>query len=75
LAVDGDQVSEMLEAVVGAYATAVFMVVPIDDVVAAFLDAPVASVQGKKTLEIRLFWGSLFWHNERRREPRFGVRY
>jgi hypothetical protein len=44
--------------VASAYPAAIFIVVPIDDIVAAILDAPVAAVGGKNTLGIGLVWGS-----------------
>jgi hypothetical protein len=39
----------------GAYPTAVFVIVPVDDVVAAVFDAPMAAVGGKNPLGVGLF--------------------
>ena len=44
----------VFRAVAGAYPTAIFIVVPIDDVVAAILDAPMAAVNVENTLCVGL---------------------
>ena len=42
----------------GAYPAAVFVIVPIDNVMAAVFDAPVAAVGGKNMLSVGLLRGS-----------------
>jgi hypothetical protein len=42
----------------GAYTAAVFAIVPVDNVMAAVFDAPVAAVGGKNALRVSLFRGS-----------------
>ena len=49
---------DVFRAVASAYAAAIFIVVPIDNIVAAVLDAPVTAVDVKKTLGIGLIRGS-----------------
>ena len=41
-----------------AYTATVFVIVPIDNVMTAVFDAPVAAVGGKNALRIGLLWGS-----------------
>ena len=47
---ESPQSSDVFWAVTSAYAAAVFVIVPIDNIVAAVLDAPVSAVDVKKTL-------------------------
>jgi len=49
---------DVFRAVAGAYAAAIFITVPLDSIVAAVLDAPVAAVDIKKPLAIGLVRGS-----------------
>jgi len=45
---------DVFRAVAGTYPTAIFIVIPIDNVMAAILDAPMAAVHGENTLWIGL---------------------
>ena len=49
---------DIFRAIAGAYAAAVFIEIPVQDVVAAVLNAPVAPIDGKEFFCISLFWGS-----------------
>ena len=49
------QTSHVFRAMASAYATAVFVIVPIDNVMTAVFDAPVAAVGGKNALSVSLF--------------------
>ena len=51
------KVSGIFRAVTGAYPTSVFIIIPVDDVVAAIFDAPVASVCFKHLLGVGLLRG------------------
>ena len=56
---DGEspQPSDIFWAMAFAYAAAVFVIVPIDNVMTAVFDAPVATVGGKNTLRVGLLRG------------------
>jgi len=49
---------DVFRAVAGTYPAAVFIEIPVQDVVTAVFDAPVTSVDGKEVFSISLFWGS-----------------
>lgn len=51
---ESPQSSDVFGAVAGAYAAAVFVIVPIDNVMTAVFDAPVAAVDGKQALRVGL---------------------
>ena len=57
---DGEaaEAGDVFRAVAGAYAAAVFIEIPVQDVVAAILDGPVAAIHGKELLGVCLFRGS-----------------
>ena len=52
------QSGHVFRAVTSAYAAAVFVIVPIDNVMTAVFDAPVATVGGKNALRVGLLRGS-----------------
>ena len=52
------EAGDVFRAVAGAYAAAVFIEIPVQDVVAAVLNAPVAAIDGKELLCVSLFRGS-----------------
>ena len=52
------QPSDVFRAVASAYAAAVLIIVPIDNVMAAVFDAPVAPVGGENAFRIGLLRGS-----------------
>ena len=56
---DGEspQSSDVFRAVTSAYAAAIFVIVPIDNVMAAVFDAPVAAVGGQHALSVGLLRG------------------
>ena len=49
---------DVFRAVAGAYAAAIFIVVPIEDIVTAILNTPMTTVGGKQALGVGLFRGS-----------------
>ena len=57
---DGEspQSSDVFRAVTSAYAAAVFVIVPIDNVMTTIFDAPVATVGGKYALRVGFFRSS-----------------
>jgi hypothetical protein len=52
------EAGDVFRAVAGAYATAVFIEIPVQDVVAAVFDGPVAAIDSKELLCVNLFRGS-----------------
>ena len=52
------QPGNVFRAMASAYAAAVFVIVPIDNVMATVFDAPVATVGGKNALSVGLLGGS-----------------
>ena len=52
------QAGYVFRAIAGAYPAAVFVIVPIDNIVAAVFNTPVATVGGKNTLGVGLLRGS-----------------
>ncbi|MEE4603706.1 MAG: hypothetical protein V2J65_20660 [Desulfobacteraceae bacterium] len=51
------QARDIFRAMTGAYSAAVFVIVPIDNVMTAVFDTPVAAVCGKHALRVSLFRG------------------
>ena len=51
------QARDIFRAMAGTYPAAVFVIVPVDNVVAAVFDAPVAAVGGKHALRVGLLRG------------------
>jgi hypothetical protein len=49
---------DVFRAIAGAYAAAVFIEIPVQDIMAAILNAPVAAIDGKEFFCISLLWGS-----------------
>ena len=53
---EASKAGDIFWAVTGAYPTSVFIIIPVDDVVTAIFDAPVASVCFEHLLGVGLLW-------------------
>ena len=52
------EAGDVFRAIAGPYAAAIFIEIPVQDVMATVLDAPVAAIDGKELLCVSLLWGS-----------------